>query len=51
MSRFFNAAREAGFATREVEERFVDADWVAAMPKYERYLGWPITHFWVFERS
>jgi ubiquinone/menaquinone biosynthesis C-methylase UbiE len=51
MSRFFNAAREAGFATREVEERFVDTDWVAAMPKYERYLGWPITHFWVFERS
>jgi ubiquinone/menaquinone biosynthesis C-methylase UbiE len=49
MSRFFHAARETGFVLRELEERFVDADWVATMPKYERYLGWPITHFWAFE--
>jgi SAM-dependent methyltransferase len=50
MSRLFRAARETGFVLRELEERFVDADWVATMPKYERYLGWPITHLWSFER-
>jgi ubiquinone/menaquinone biosynthesis C-methylase UbiE len=51
LSRFFHAARDTGFVVREMEERFVDAAWVAAMPTYERYLGWPITHFWAFERG
>lgn len=51
LSRFFQLGRETGFLLQELEERFVDADWVAAMPKYERYLGWPITHFWAFERA
>jgi SAM-dependent methyltransferase len=49
LSAFFHAACETGFTVREIEERFVDAEWVATMPKYERYLGWPITHFWAFE--
>ncbi len=50
LSRYFQAGRESGFGLCELEERFVDADWVASMPQYERYLGLPITHFWVFER-
>jgi SAM-dependent methyltransferase len=50
-SRFFHAARETGFVLRELEERFVDAAWVESMPNYERYLGWPITHFWAFEKA
>jgi ubiquinone/menaquinone biosynthesis C-methylase UbiE len=50
LSQFFEAARASGFAIREMKERFVDADWVAEMPSYERYLGWPITHFWAFEK-
>ena len=50
MSRFFHAAQATGFALRELEERFVDTEWVRTMPQYERYLGWPITHFWAFER-
>jgi SAM-dependent methyltransferase len=50
MSRFFRAARDAGFSLRELEERFVDADWVESMPQYERFLGLPITHFWAFEK-
>jgi SAM-dependent methyltransferase len=49
-SSIFQAGRDAGFVLRELEERFVDDDWVSAMPKYDRYLGWPITHFWAFER-
>jgi ubiquinone/menaquinone biosynthesis C-methylase UbiE len=49
LSAYFRAARETGFAVREMEERFVDTAWVAAMPQYARYLGWPITHFWAFE--
>jgi ubiquinone/menaquinone biosynthesis C-methylase UbiE len=48
-SSLFRAAQEAGFVLREIEERFVDDDWVREMPKYERFLGWPITHFWAFE--
>lgn len=48
-SRLFEAARASGFALRELEERFVDDDWVAKMPGYQRYLGWPITHLWAFE--
>lgn len=51
LSRFFHAAGDAGFVVREMEERFVDTEWVAEMPKYDRYLGWPITHFWAFERG
>jgi len=50
LSRFFQAGRESGLVPREHEERFVDEDWVTSMPQYERYLGWPITHLWVFER-
>lgn len=50
LSSFFRVAGEHGFIVREMEERFVDAEWVASMPQYERYLGWPITHFWAFER-
>lgn len=49
-SSLFSTARDTGFVLRELQERFVDADWVASMPKYERYLGWPITHHWLFER-
>ncbi len=50
MSRVWSAARAAGFVLRELQERFVDAAWVRTMPKYERYLGWPITHYWAFDR-
>ena len=50
LSRFFQAASDTGFVLRELEERFVDSEWVAAMPKYNHYLGWPITHFWAFEK-
>jgi SAM-dependent methyltransferase len=50
-SRVFGAARAAGFAVREIEERFVDAAWVEAMPSYGRYLGWPITQFWAFVKE
>jgi hypothetical protein len=51
LSRFFQAARATGFLLSELEERFVDDDWVASMPSYARFLGWPITHFWGFERE
>lgn len=50
LSRFFQLGTGHGFAVREMVERFVDEDWVRSMPKYERYLGLPITHFWAFER-
>lgn len=51
VSRLFQAGRAAGFMLREIEERFVDTDWVASTPNYERYLGLPITHMWIFESS
>jgi len=50
LSRFFQVAAETGFIVRELEERFVDDAWVAALPQYGRYLGWPITHLWAFEK-
>jgi SAM-dependent methyltransferase len=49
LSRFFQLARDTDFVLRELEERFVDEEWVAATPQYQRYLGWPITHFWAFD--
>ncbi len=46
----FEAARDHGFIARELVERFVDAQWLEKMPRYERYSGWPITCFWAFTR-
>lgn len=48
LSQFFIEAKAAGFDVCEMRERFVDDDWVEAMPNYRRHLGQPVTHFWAF---
>jgi SAM-dependent methyltransferase len=48
---FFAMAVHAGFAVREMEERFVDPPWVAASPNYAKHLGRPVTHFWAYQRG
>ena len=48
---FFQLSAAAGLAPREMEERFVDEEWVRALPNYGRHLGWPVTHFWAFEAA
>ena len=48
---FFGAAQRAGLRTREMQERFVDDEWVRAQPRYQAHEGWPVTHLWGYEAA
>lgn len=48
---FFRIPSSAGFLVREMQERFVDEEWATALPGYRAHLGWPVTHFWVYEAA
>lgn len=41
-------ARSAGFEAREMYESVVDDDWLRRKPKWERFLGWPVSFAWVW---
>ena len=45
----FDASRTAGFALRDLRERFVDDEWITARPSYARHHGLPITALWRFD--
>jgi len=45
----FDAGRAAGFALRDLRERFVDDEWITAHPSYQRHHGLPITALWWFD--
>jgi len=48
---FFGAAQRAGLRTREMQERYIDEEWVQAHPGYRPHEGWPVTHLWVYEAT
>jgi SAM-dependent methyltransferase len=45
----FEASAKAGLELRDLRERFVDAEWVEARPKYARHLGMPVASGWVWD--
>lgn len=47
---YFQQGTRAGLTLVELEERFIDDEWVATMPRYGRYVGHPVTTFWLFEK-
>ena len=48
-SEFFQAGAAAGLHLLDFRERFVTDEWVAAMPSYGKFLGWPITFLMLFD--
>lgn len=45
----FRVAKAQGFSIRELDERFVDREWVEAWPSYDKHAGWPITFMLALE--
>jgi len=51
LSEYFRLGARAAFALREMEERFVDDEWIAAHPGYAKHRGLPVTFLMTFERT
>ena len=51
LSEYIQRAHDVGFSTVDVDERFVDDAWVAAVPGFAKHVGWPVTVSFAFERS
>jgi SAM-dependent methyltransferase len=49
-SEFFQRAVARGFAVVSFIERFVDEEWVRAVPGYAKHVGFPVSHGWLYAR-
>ncbi len=47
----FNAAKSAGWALQEVIEGIIDAPWIRAKPKWERFRNFPVNYGYVWSQS
>ena len=46
-----DAARAAGLVASEMYEAVIDEAWIRRKPKWDRYLGWPISFVWAWRTT